>query len=492
MITSYAFLKAVFGALILLGLASLAACTSGESQAPSTSPTLPNIIYIMADDLGYGDLGVYGQEIIQTPNIDQLAEDGLRFTDHYAGTSVCAPSRCVLVTGMHMGHAVIRGNRQYEPHGQMPLPDSSITVAELLKQAGYATGMIGKWGLGITESEGAPNDQGWDYFYGYTDQVLAHNYYPEYLLENRERVYLANEVKYLDTTAWHDGYGSYSTKQVDYSNDLFTEKALNFIEEHREGPFLLYLPYTIPHNNGEAPPGEKQEVPSYGRFANMDLPTETQGYGAMVERLDGYVGQIRQKIEELGLEEHTLILFTSDNGPMREDSHEFSAYYDSNGPLRGFKRDLYEGGMRVPMIACWPGTLAAGTTTDHPSGFQDFLPTACELAGVSPPAYVDGISYAPLLQGSPQPEHDYLYWEFIGPNNSQAVRKGKWKAVRVGMNRSPDVAWELYDLEADLGETQNLADQSPEVLEELIQLAEEAHTPDPLWPLLYEEVHPQP
>lgn len=473
--------------LFPLLLFALAACSGPAGPQQDEAPP-PNIIYIMADDLGIGDIGCYGQQAIRTPNIDRLAVEGLRFTSHYAGTSVCAPSRCVLMTGKHMGHAAIRGNKQWEPHGQMPLPDTAVTVAGLLQEAGYKTGMFGKWGLGIVGSPGAPNRQGWDEFYGYTDQVLAHNYWPEYLVRNEERDYLDNEVRYLDSTAWHKGYGSYSPVKKEYSNDLFTAEALRFIEENRNRPFFLYLPYTIPHDNGEAPEGQRQEVPSYARFDSLDWPEERKGYAAMIERLDGYVGQVTRKVEELGLKENTLIIFTSDNGPMQE-SRGFTRFFDSNGPYRGGKRDLYEGGIRMPMIASWPGTIGKGRESNHISGFQDFLPTACELAGLTPPPGTDGISYLPTLKGKKQPQHEFLYWEFLEGGKSQAVRKGPWKAVRTHVFEQPDAPWELYNLENDPGEQANVAADNPDIVAELAGYARQSHVPDPNWPLFqYERV----
>ncbi len=465
-------------------MAFIAGC-SGTSEKPEKTEknNFPNIIYIMADDMGYGDLGCYGQETIKTPNIDNLAEQGMRFTQHYAANTVCAPSRCGLLTGKHMGHADIRGNAEAEPHGQMPLPDQAVTVAEVIKDNGYITGMIGKWGLGIEGTEGDPNKQGWDFFYGYTDQVLAHNYYPEYLVRNGEHEMLDNEVKYLDTAAWHDGYGSYATKKVDYSNDLFTDEALEFIKQYKDTAFFLYLPYTIPHNNGEAPDGQKQEVPDYGIYADKDWPSDTKGYAAMITRLDDYVGKIVTLLKEKGLEENTLIIFTSDNGPMQE-SHGFTKFFDSNGKLRGGKRDLYEGGIREPFIAKWPGMIKPGTVSDHISAFWDFLPTVCEVAGVKAPENIDGISYLPELLGEEQPSHEYLYWEFPAQGGKQAVRKGKWKAVRTNLMENTEAPIELYDLSQDIAEANNIADQHPEIVEEMKTIMKNARTVDPDWQLM--------
>jgi arylsulfatase A len=447
------------------------------------APLKPNIIYILADDLGYGDVGVYGQESIQTPNIDLMANEGMKFSQHYAGSPVCAPSRAVLMTGKHPGRAYVRGNKQAEPYGQLPLPAEEVTVAEALKKAGYVNGIIGKWGLGVENSSGFPLDQGFDFFYGYLDQVLAHNYYPEYLWRNDEKEYLDNEVRYLDTTAWHKGLGSYATKKVDYTHDLFSDEALNFIEENQDTSFFLYLSYTIPHNNGEAPVGEKMEVPNWGIYADSAWDAETKGYAAMITRMDKDVGRLLQKLRDLDLAEETLVIFTSDNGPMQEDAHDFTRLFNSNGPLRGAKRDLYEGGIREPFIAWWPGTIAAGQETDHMSAFWDFMPTACELAGVETPNASTGISYLPVLLGEEQPEHSYLYWEFPIKGYQIAIRKGRWKAIKVGLEEDPLSPWQLYNLLEDINESNDVATQHPEILEEMDKIVLEAHEPSEYFPI---------
>lgn len=427
----------------------------------------PNIIFIMVDDMGYGDLGCYGQEIIQTPHIDRLAEKGMLFTRHYAGNTVCAPSRCALMTGLHMGHAEIRGNGQVEPSGQRPISDQSLTVAECLKEAGYATGMIGKWGLGSDFNSGDPLKQGFDFYYGYLDQVLAHNYFPEYLIRNGEKVYLDNEVKYLDSTHWHKGLGSYSTEKRTYSHDLFAGEALEFIRENQEGPFFLYLPFTIPHDNGEERIGERQEVPDFGIYADKDWPKEQKGYAAMITRMDKDVGRIMDLLEQLGLAENTVLFFTSDNGPMPD--RDFTEFFDSNGPFRGGKRQLYEGGIRVPMIVAWEGKIEPGSQSDHISAFWDFLPTACDLAGMEAPSEIDGISMLPVLTGLEQEEHTSLYWEFTEAGGAQALRMGKWKLVRNRVISEAPGTIELYDLEVDPGEQTNVAAQHPEKTQAMIE-----------------------
>jgi len=461
----------------------LSSCANNQTTGDNEIDQKPNIIYIMADDLGYGDIGVYGSEHIKTPNIDKMAEKGMMFTRHYAGSPVCAPSRCVLMTGKHTGNAIIRGNMQTEPSGQLALPNEEVTVAELMKDAGYTTAMIGKWGLGVQNTEGVPDEQGFDYYYGYLDQVLAHNYYPEYLIRNGESELLPNEVKYLDTTAWHKGLGSYSTVQEVYSNDLFTQDAIKYIGENADTSFFLYLPYTIPHNNGEAPAGEKQEVPDLGIYADKDWPDESEAYAAMITRLDEAVGLIMEKLEEKNIADNTLIIFTSDNGPMQEENHLFARFHNSNGNLRGAKRDLYEGGIRVPFLAVWPGKVKAGSTSGHISAFWDFLPTMCDIAGISIPEYTDGISMLPALTGQEQPKHDYLYWEFPEKGYQQAVLKGDWKAVRTDIQENPNTPFELYNLATDESESNNVAEEYPEVVEELARIANEAHSVSEYFPI---------
>ncbi len=443
----------------------------------------PNFIFIMADDLGYGDVGAYGQSLIKTPHIDKLAADGMTFSQFYAGTSVCAPSRSVLMTGLHSGHTQIRGNKQFGyQNGQLPLPDSAITVAEYLKQAGYTTGMIGKWGLGDPNTTGDPSKQGWDHYFGYTDQVLAHNYYPEYLWRNGEKVMLDNEVQYLDTALWHDGLGSYSTGQVQYSHDLFMEETLQFLDENKDNPFFLYLPITIPHDNGEQVDSLRFEVPSQGDYADRDWGRKEKDYAAMITRMDQGIGKIVAFLNQSGLSDKTLIFFTSDNGPMKDIYT--TEFFNSNGPLRGSKRDLYEGGMREPFIVTWPGHIQAGSKSDHLGGFWDVLPTLVDLAGATVPANIDGISIKPTLLGlDNQPTHPYLYWEFHEGTGSQAIRQGDWKAVKLHVKQDPSHAIELYNLSSDLGEEKDIAAKHPDKVQALEQLLKEARIPSSEFPL---------
>jgi arylsulfatase A-like enzyme len=454
----------------------LSACKKPD-QTGSDNLLKPNIIYILADDLGYNELGCYGQDKILTPHIDRLASEGMKFTQHYAGTSVCAPSRSVLMTGLHTGHTPSRGNKEVEPYGQFQIPDQTVTVAELLKKAGYTTVMYGKWGLGVENTSGDPQNQGFDEFYGYYGQVHAHNSFPEYLYSNREKIYLENEVIYLPKDHWTRGLGSYATNKIDYSNDIFAQRALTFIENHENIPFFLYLPFTIPHNNGEAPEGLKFETPTLAPYENRDWSYEKKSYAAMISRLDSYIGQIADKLKSKGIDQRTLVIFSSDNGCAEPQ------LFNGSGSFRGKKRDLYEGGIRVPMIAWWPGIIEAGSVSDHISAFWDVHPTVCQLAGIEIPSYVDGISFLPELKGNSQPEHDYLYWEFHELGKKQAVRKGKWKAVRLDIWEKPQNPIELYNLETDLGETNNVAGQHPEVVREMMEILEKAHEPDPNWPL---------
>ncbi len=454
------------GALLLTGCA--------PSAEPERRP--PNLILILADDLGYGDLGAYGQERIRTPRLDRMAAEGIRFTQFYAGSTVCAPSRSVLMTGQHVGRTHVRGNREIQPMGQEPLPDSVLTVAELLRHAGYRTGLIGKWGLGGPGSSGIPTRQGFDYFFGYLGQRHAHNYYPEFLFFNETRVPLANR---LPEPRRPDGAGQ-AIERVQYSHDLFADSALVFIERHRDEPFFLYLALTIPHANNEAG-DEGMEVPDLGPYADRDWPEPAKGAAAMITRMDRDVGRLLDRLTELGLAENTLVLFSSDNGPHREGGHD-PDFFDSNGPLRGIKRDLYEGGIRVPAIAWGPGLVPGGGVSDHVAYLGDVMATAADMAGVPLPDTIafDSISLWPTLTGNPaaQPAHDYLYWEFYERGSAQAVRMGPWKAVRQPMFTG---AIELYNLEEDLGETRDVAAAHPDVVAQVEGIMAVAHVPSPLW-----------
>jgi len=464
--------------LLVVGLPALS-CLAATKQPL-------NIVMILADDLGYGDLGCYGQTQIDTPRLDEMARQGIRFTQHYAGHNVCAPARCVLMTGKHTGHAYVRGNQQARnAEGQLPLPNDAVTIASVLRRAGYATGMFGKWGLGNPGTTGDPLRHGWDTYFGYTDQIRAHNYFPDFLLKDGHRVSLDNEVKYLSPQAWHKGIGSYSTKQNVYSHDLIEGAALDFIRKHKEGPFFAYLPFTLPHDNGEAP-RLQMEVPDFGRYAkHKDWTLNSRGYAEMVTRLDRSVGRITDLLDELGISENTLVIFTSDNGPVaiREDKPDrmMTAFFRSNGKFRGTKGTFYEGGIRVPMIARWTGTIAHGVTSDHPSAHWDFFATVGDLIGVPAPPDIDGISYLPTLLGyhANQREHDCLYWEGGG---KLAIRKGDWKVV-VPDGRKPDAAFELYDLASDPAEQHDLASRFPNKVNEFRAMLPRVRTPSEQFPL---------
>jgi arylsulfatase A-like enzyme len=463
--TAVAFRKSL-AATVLTVLATVAIASAAGPDLQLGPGAHPNIIFILADDLGYGDLSCYGQKQFQTPNIDRLSAQGTRFTNFYAGSTVCAPSRCVLMTGLHTGHCYIRGNAAVD------LRPEDVTVAELLHKAGYATGLVGKWGLGKEKSSGVPTRKGFDFFYGYFDQTHAHNYYPTHLYRNEAREALRNVVPKEGRV----GQGV-ASKRVDYSPDLMTREALTFLESNKDRPFFLYLAYTLPHANNEA--GNKgMEVPDYGTFLNRNWPEPQKGLAAMITHLDNDVGQVLDRLKQLGLEDNTLVCFSSDNGPHKEGGND-PAFFHSSGGLRGIKRALYEGGIRVPFIARWPGHVPAGKISDYVGWFADFLPTAAALAGVAAPEKIDGLSLKALLNGDEkaQAKHRYLYWEFYERGSAQAVREGRWKAVCQPMDGSA----ELYDLETDQQETKNLASAQPEIVARMRELMRQAHVPSPLW-----------
>jgi arylsulfatase A-like enzyme len=451
---------------------------TASARAADAAPP-PNIIFIFADDMGYNDLGSYGSTLVKTPRLDRLAAEGMRFTRHYAGSSVCAPSRSTFITGQHTGHTPVRGNLPWEPTGEIPLPAGTITLPGLLAKAGYTNAMIGKWGLGIDVTSGDPLKQGFHHYFGYLDQVLAHNHTPEFLVQNGVKVPLANKVQYVPKDHWSRGLGSYPLEMKEFSQDHFTREALKFVEGHRNKPFFLYYPVIIPHDNGEALPGKRySEIPSFGIYADKPWTEEEKGYAAMITYLDTEVGKLLDKLTELGLDDNTLIVFTSDNGGDSPDQ-----FHDlSNRPFRGHKRDLYEGGIRVPMIARWKGKISPGTTSDHLSANWDFLATFCELAAVPKPSTTDGISMVPTLLGKgKQSQHDHFYWEFHEQNKKQAVLKWPWKAVRLDVALDPHGPVELYQLDADPGETCNVAAKHPETAAELTRRMDSARTEDSNW-----------
>ncbi len=428
---------------VFLGLVLLA-CSVASSWCRAAEPR-PNVIFILADDLGYGDLGCYGQKLIQTPSIDQLGAEGMRFTQVYAGATVCAPSRCCLMTGLHGGHASIRGNKELKPEGQAPMPADTFTVAHLMKKAGYTTGLMGKWGLGYPGSESTPGKMGFDYFFGYNCQMQAHEYYPEYLWRNEQKVMLNGQK---------------------YSHDLMAEEALAFVRLNQEKPFFLYLAFTIPHS--------KLQVPELGTYEKEAWPDNLKKLAAMITRMDRDVGRLMSLLKELKLDERTLVLFTSDNGAAYQDK-----LFNHSGPLRGFKRDLYEGGVRAPMLARWPGKIKAGGVSDQVWAFWDFLPTMAELTGQTPPAGLDGISILPALMNGKSIAHPPLYFEFHERGFSQAARMGDWKAVRLG-TKEP---LELYDLKTDLGEQHNVAALNPEVVKQFEAFLKTARVDSAAFPI---------
>lgn len=439
------------------------------ARADGPEPRRPNIIFILADDLGIGDLGCYGQERIRTPQLDRMAAEGRRFTQCYAGSTVCAPSRCALMMGLHTGHCRVRGN------ALVPLQPEDVTVAEVLKQGGYTTGLIGKWGLGEPCTAGVPNKQGFDEFFGYLNQEHAHNSYPDYLWKNEEKFPLAgNVIGKVDNV---------SVEREQYSNDLFTCEALAFLDRNRDQPFFLYLAYTLPHANNERgrAEGNGMEVPSDAPYSDESWPASQKNHAAMITRLDGDVGRILAKIRELGLEENTIVFFTSDNGPHKEGGAD-PAFFDSNGPFRGLKRDLYEGGIRVPLIVRWPGRVPAGTESDHVLAFWDILPTLADLADVSAevPDGLDGLSMlSALIDVGEAPDHEALYWEFHEHGFHQAARMDDWKAVR----HDPADPIELYDLSTDLDESDNIAADHPELAGRFQAYLDDARTDSPDFPI---------
>ena len=405
----------------------------------------PNVIFILADDLGYGDVGVFGQKLIKTPHIDRLAAEGTKFVQAYAGATVCAPSRCNLMTGKHGGHAYIRGNREIKPEGQEPMPADTFTVAHLMKKAGYTTGIIGKWGLGKPESASVPTKMGFDYFFGYNCQLRAHEYYPDHLWRNDEIVPLDGKT---------------------YSHDLMANEALEFVRRSKDQPFFLYLAFTIPH--------QKLQVPDLGPYENEAWPENLKTIAAMITRMDRDIGRLMSLLKELNLDENTLVVFNSDNGAVYRDTT-----FNHSGPLRGFKRDMYEGGIRTPSIARWPGKVKAGATSEQVWAFWDVMPTLAELVGQKAPGDSDGISVLAGWLGQKTIPHPPMYWEFHEGGFFQAARIGDWKAVRLGTKKPI----ELYDLKADPGEARDVAAQNPAVVKQLEDYIKGARFDSALWPI---------
>lgn len=472
-----------------------------ESHAQSETERPPNVVLIVADDLGYRELGCFGQQKIRTPRLDALARQGARLTQHYSGNAVCAPSRCVLMTGKHPGNAAIRDNRATPPEGQWPLAGDAITLTGLMQDHGYTTGVFGKWGLGGPESSGEPMKQGVDRFYGYYCQSHAHSYYPDYLWSDARRVALANRPAIPGHAPLREGDDpsdprSYDRfKGQDYAPDRINAAALEFIREHHERPFFLYYPSVIPHVALHVP---DEDLKPYHDLGWQDPPftresgrgytphfTPRAAYAAMISRLDRYVGNVLDLLDELELSDNTLVIFTSDNGTTHLQEEVDYEFFNSVGELRGLKGSLYEGGVRVPTIVRWPGQVTAGTTIDYVSGFEDWLPTILDVTGgrEAIPSDVDGLSLVSVLQGERQAPRPFLYREFPGYGGQQSIRVGDWKAIRQNMNRG-NLEIELYDLATDIGEQHDVADQHPDIVERMASLMSQHRVASETFPLI--------
>ncbi|MFR9542365.1 MAG: arylsulfatase [Rikenellaceae bacterium] len=477
--------------MTLTALASTATGLSSRSSAAVAEAKKTNVIFILADDLGYGDLGCYGQTKFETPNIDKLAASGMLFTQNYAGNTVSAPSRCSLITGRHSGHTEIRGNRELEGEGQLGIEAATVTVAELMKEQDYATGAFGKWGLGAVGGEGDPNNQGFDEFFGYNCQRQAHRYYPEHLWHNQEKVMLPG----------NEGFKQKTT----FAPDLIQEKALDFITKNSDKPFFAYVAIVQPHAEILAQDdehmakynGKFEETPfvspksgsNYGdenfdvkQYCDQEKPHAT--FAAMVSQVDEYVGEIMAKVEELGIADNTLIIFSSDNGPHLEGGAD-PDFFNSNGPLTGYKRSMTDGGIRLPLIASWKGTIKEGQTSDHITAFWDLMPTLAELTGVQTLSNTDGVSYLPTLTGKGvQQQHDYLYWEYMG---NVAVRMGDWKAIKMRKSQNESGEFQLFDIANDIAVQNNVAAEYPDIVEKISNIMDSAHVYNANFPLTPEE-----
>ena len=499
----------------LIGISALVVkCSGGERQDSGIISDKPNIIYILADDLGYGDLGCYGQTKIETPNIDKLAASGMLFTQHYSGSPVSAPSRCVLLTGKHTGHSQVRGNDEWGDRGdvwnyramigdstlegQRPLESGTVTIASLLKKSGYRTGMIGKWGLGAPHTESIPTKMGFDYFFGINCQRMAHTFYPVFLYENQNRFNLGNDTVAPNTLLEKNAdpfdqasYAAYNLKE--YAPDVMFTKLTEFVSNNKENPFFLYWATPIPHAALQAPQKwvdyyvEKfgDEKPYLGEKAYFPHRHPHAAYAAMISYLDDQVGNLVSQLKELGIYKNTLIIFSSDNGPTYNGGTD-SPWFDSGGPFRseqGFgKGNVNEGGIRVPMIASWPSRITPASVSAHISAFWDVVPTLCDVAGTKPPVDADGLSFLPELTGKRQKQHKYLYWEFPESGGQQAVITGKFKAMRKDMHNG-NSEFELYDLLSDKEETKNIAPDHPEIIKKVEDIIKKEHkkSPNPKW-----------
>ena len=428
--------------------------------ALAAEPRKPNLIFILSDDLAQGDLGCYGQKLIQTPNLDRMAKEGTKFMQGYCGTSVCAPSRTSLMLGQHTGHSPIRANQELKVEGQLPLPAGSITVAQALKGSGYATACAGKWGMGMFDTTGSPLKNGFDHFFGYNCQRHAHSYFPTYLYRDDQRFELPG----------NDGKGIGKT----YAQELIQQDVESWIRAQKDRPFFLFYAITLPH--------ARQEIDDLGLYKDKPWTPTQKAYAAQVTRLDADVGRVLKLLKELGLDEHTLVMTAGDNGSSFAPNSELGKLFEqaSNG-LRGYKRGLYEGALRQAAIARWPGKVPAGRVSEEPWAFWDYLPTALELSGTPAPKGLktDGLSLASFLQGGPAPKRDYFYWELHEAQSLQAARWGDWKAVRNG----PAANVEIFDLKADAAEQHDLAGSRPELVEKALAIFKDAHVDHPDWPM---------
>ena len=464
---------------IVQAICACTICLFALSTLHAEERRTPNVVFFLADDLGFGDVGCYGQTKIKTPSIDRLATEGMRFTCCYAGNAVCALLRCCLMTGKHPGHAYIRDNRQWKPRvqfcGQIPIPADTVTLTGLFKKKGYTVGAMGKWGLGSQENSGDPAKHGVDDFFGYYCQAHAHNYYPKYVFQNGKRVDL-------------EGNNGTATGRQ-YTNDLFEAEALKFVRANKDKPFFLYMPFTLPHLALQVPEdslaeykGKFQEKPYRGK-AYQPHETPRAAYAAMVTRLDRTIGRVMDLLKELKLDDNTLVIFSSDNGAIDAYAGTDAKFFGSLANFRGMKGSLYEGGLRVPFIARWSGKIKPGTSSDLPIAFWDVLPTLCDVAGIPIPKDVDGVSLWPTLAGkSGQKIHDFFYWEFPSYGGQQAVRAGHWKAVRQNLNRGLSPI-ELYDLAADPSEKKNVAASNPDRVRQLAAIMKKQHVPSSVFPL---------
>ncbi|MFV0591993.1 MAG: arylsulfatase [Draconibacterium sp.] len=498
------FVKNGLTLISLSWLLFIGACSTKNNESGQKRP---NIIYILADDLGYGDIGCNGQKLIETPNIDQLAVDGMRFTQFYSGAPVCAPSRCVLLTGQHSGHAQIRGNDEWKERGdvwsyiaqladstlegQRPLKEGTETLASLMKKAGYSTGMTGKWGLGAPNTTSTPTQKGFDFFVGYNCQRQAHTYYPVHLYKNDVRMYLGNDTVAPGTklAPGADPYNnaSYSKYTLQkYAPDVMFSEMMGFIDKHKEDPFFFYWATPIPHAPLQAPQRwidyyvKKfgNEEPYDGKKGYFPQRYPHAAYAAMISYLDENIGKLIQKLKDMGEYDNTLIIFTSDNGPTYNGGTD-SPWFDSGGPFKSEygwgKGFVHEGGFRVPMIACWPAKVKPGTVSDHVSAFWDVMPTLCDVVNIETPKVADGISFLPTLLEKKQPEHPYLYWEYPEYGGQQAVRIGQWKGIRKNIIKKGNLKLELYDLSTDIQELNDVSEQHPDIIGQMEEIMLNEH-----------------